>query len=790
MLRMFGRGNADSTEGRRGRGRGRRAALAAVSAMAGLGAGGARAQQRETPDPPSRQAVADSVRVFRALENRAKTDTADISLRIHIVRLGLFLGRQSERTLPPNTHDWEFQTAAVRALNQARERAPDDSQVLLLYSSAGSAISGVLFGAGDRVDALTRLAEVVQTEDDSLQAGAQLLSIGIGVWEIDYEGFLAIPRAAGIDAEMRIADPLSDSPGTEYQAVGPIREPIAPRGGRPSDRHDACAAIRGVGLTAPAQIMAPASVTQAAGTTTAALPLIMSLAIAKAYETLFVENEPMPAERHYLNATAFIERAYAVMPRDSLAWRWMAKTRVTTNRFAELETLGRERISVAPEDPWGWMALGLARQRQRAMHDARVAFDSALVRMRPGDREQLDRIERVLRPSERPLLTGTDSATRASVSAATWQIAKPLWSFDVDDPRTEFLARLAFAEFRWGSLRPRVLGADTYPGQIYVRYGPPVAVLNTFWVYDGGLIFAQEMGNAGRCAVVDRPLNERVKEWQPTRWDNVTESRIDSMPVMAARFRAGRDSVDFFLATRAPMELFDSMRTIDARPFANVWLSSWTRTSDAFHDSLDVVGSGELEFRRRLAAGEYYVRVEAVIPGTRAAGRASATLTMQHDSITGFSTRGFGMSDLLIATQAEPRGVGASRWNDLIIRALTRPLRQREKISLIWETYELGEIRRGSNYSVRISLVRDLTPFGAPTLELVGGTPPNVRRRQTVNDFSIEYERTVAPAPVVLDQVALSLGNTPAGNYALIVSVTDRISGRTTSRSTRVVIKP
>jgi hypothetical protein len=64
-----------------------------------------------------------------------------------------------------------------------------------------------------------------------------------------------------------------------------------------------------------------------------------------------------------------------------------------------------------------------------------------------------------------------------------------------------------------------------------------------------------------------------------------------------------------------------------------------------------------------------------------------------------------------------------------------------------------------------------------------------VSRKEARMGVTFEFERDVPYSPTLVDNVTLALGGTPAGNYRLTLSVTDRTSGRTTSRTTRIIIR-
>jgi hypothetical protein len=88
-----------------------------------------------------------------------------------------------------------------------------------------------------------------------------------------------------------------------------------------------------------------------------------------------------------------------------------------------------------------------------------------------------------------------------------------------------------------------------------------------------------------------------MKEWVPARWDNIASSRIDSMPSQLARFRSGADTVEVFLATRAPMEALRLVGMENVTPRAHLWLYGLDSPA-AFIDSVPV---GNSEHGRRWA---------------------------------------------------------------------------------------------------------------------------------------------------------------------------------------------
>ena len=149
---------------------------------------------------------------------------------------------------------------------------------------------------------------------------------------------------------------------------------------------------------------------------------------------------------------------------------------------------------------------------------------------------------------------------------------------------------------------------------------------------------------------------------------------------------------------------------------------------------------------------------------------------------------------MLLATHVEePRGVPARRWNDLKAEPLVGIVPRGGSLSVVWENYEFGDDAGSARYGLAIALRRERPDTSTvPNIEarIVGGAGSDARieRRDELDRVTFSFDRTVPHSAVILDNVTLSLGTTPPGWYLLTLTVTDRVTGRSTGRSQRLFV--
>ncbi|HKS06652.1 MAG TPA: GWxTD domain-containing protein [Gemmatimonadaceae bacterium] len=507
-------------------------------------------------------------------------------------------------------------------------------------------------------------------------------------------------------------------------------------------------------------------------------------------------------ELDYLQAEMLFREGFDAARSHSRAYRQLAMLLAERRRWKELGTVAKQRVDAIPTDAWAWMTYALAIYRMGDTRVARAAFDSALSRMPREERERLDRLDRVLRSGDSARFVGMTPQNRDALTRHYWLSADPMWSRDGNEPRVEFLARITYAEIRWTVEELNVRGADTDRGNIYIRLGPPDAIRtepmdtnpnspNVHWDYDyEALTFHFRAAPTFATAYVPnmmRAAQDELVDIVGVSWRNMEPMRIDSMPVQSARFRAPADSVDLLVAVLPPVAEIARFADLATPVRTDFWMHAGG-TVEVARDSVVPATASVQQFRRRVGPGVYVYRAESSADGSRAGGRATAAVLAANDTTTGFATRGFAISDVLIASSARASG-GERRWSDANATPLVGPIAKNATISLIWENYDLGATNGAARYDIAVVLQRQQSVAGRIAARVVGTIGRAAGIDRTSDRVTIKITRDVAHAPILVDNVEVALGETPAGTYLLQVQITDRVTGRTTARTMRVTIK-
>lgn len=736
--------------------------------------------------PLSAAATRDSFAVLRRLHTQVRAHPGDAAAWFHRGTLSLALARSAlSRHLPLGaTHGQLFAFAEASFRNAARLDSTNTRYWNALASYYGR---GSVRGTSPADTILLRVAALARAQHDTT-------TLVDALWD----------RAQMRLASWRAAVQANTVPNRGRSPL-PGREEAVPRAERDSLDPDS----RGrAGALPPSRFdPIPWSVWHAAGKDSIReLPRLLTSAIARIdrihADLRRRDDLTVPADEV---AVSLLEEAYVMTPSSSRVFEALARIYTAASDWPALEGLGRRQTADVPANPWGWLVLGLATQRQGAHRDASAALARGVALLPADVRARLDRTERVLSWSDANSYRTADAVTRSRVAAEVWRFGDPLWSVVESKPREEFLARVTYASLRWAGADIGVFsppgpladsrGADTPQGDVYVRYGPPDRIVSGFWIYDSGLVLEtwrahDSLDVRKRAAVEPRETNDRIKDWQPSRWDNVTALGVDSVHPYFARFRRSADSVDLYVAAEVPAPRDARGAGAGATTTAHLWLVPRERSDGSdLYRTFALPASGRVQWTWTAPAGPYYARVETITPGSGTAGRAASTIALHDDPATAFALAGFGLSDLLVATRVAESRSGA-RWYDLDFAPAIGNLRTGDTVAVIWETYDLDATGSAATYDVKLTLERKWQMFlNRVRARVIGAWAAMMGSEQTGDRVIFRYERTVPAAPAVADHVALALDDIPAGQYDLTVEITDRATGKIAARTVRLVLE-
>lgn len=530
----------------------------------------------------------------------------------------------------------------------------------------------------------------------------------------------------------------------------------------------------------------------------------------------FIDNQTIRAaaqewsgQSEYLSAWDAFAEALRADAGNENALRHTYMALVDRQRWPELEHVSRVRLNHDSTDGWAWLANGLAEHRLGDDRAAALAFRSGLALLPESERARYERLGRIFTAKDSTGLSHLPEGERDNVARMYWLMADPLWATKSNEHRLEFLSRVVYAELCFSVDEFALHGADTDRGEVYVRYGPPPAVISfppdptrqgehrirVLWWYtvDEAFLFDQ-LPTYGVVTLQpdDKREFRRLRDTVPVVWANAGDDRrTDSVDVQLVRFRASTDSADVYVAAHVPVSRM--VRGIDlARGALQVDFQAFTWRAEPVFDRtmrevLDFTRGDADQIRTwstRVHAGTFLYRVEALQPDAMRGARGASRIEVADE-------HGFGMSDLLVSARATPRAGGdPARWTDFDITPNLGRVRRGQPFTLLWETYGLSPRDGSDDYQVAITLSRERPGgIGAFAARVIGGVASAVGlSRRGTDKVSIAFPRQVSARPVSVDYIALDLADAPAGTYKLAVTVTDNVAHHVVTRESTVTV--
>ena len=483
-------------------------------------------------------------------------------------------------------------------------------------------------------------------------------------------------------------------------------------------------------------------------------------------------------------------------------------------------TVARRLVNNAPQNGQAWALYGLTLARTDAWEEAEAAYDSAFRLLDPAARAPYEHIPLVLSQDAGAAHAGRGVPERARERVIHWRAWDPLWIAAGNKPRTEFYARVTYADYRWADPAHGYRGWETERGAVYVRYGPPdleatlgasgvdrdpVVVVRGWhqdpdrmrlnpgerldrernrilWVYVPSrlrFIFGITQGYArASFAGASRHALYVAQKKDPARYDNVPLPAIDSLPLVAAQFRGDRPglvTVAIFGEAPALAWTADSIAILGAADTARSVRAG--RVLRTYRGPLGVLGTVDLP------PGPATVRVEALGRDGALRGALPVRLRAPVDS-------GVDISDLLLGRMvATPSN--AARWTDLEIHPV-RDTVPGDALALVWESYALAPDSTGTvTYDVELRVEATALARRGIFARVIGGIGDVLGLTLEGDEVAIITYRRTVPARsdgAYVDAVTMDVSTLPPGRYVFAVRVTDATAR--TAVATRTVSIP
>lgn len=507
------------------------------------------------------------------------------------------------------------------------------------------------------------------------------------------------------------------------------------------------------------------------------------------------------AEDEWEDTRDAFQEALRADPTHSPAFRRLAIHLYDRGELRDMGRLCEAFVEAAPNDPWGHLLLGLWHYAEGRDSAAAAAFQQGLERSPPPFAAHLRDVENLLREDQAQRYRTARPDARRAFEDLLWRRSDPLYLTDENERWLEHMARVVYADVMFEDPSEGPNGAETEPGIIHVRYGPPARI----WKVRKGTETASLRTPGGRWVFwnyadsLPNFIFEKVLRWRHishglSTYSKATEEESRkrepttyrppfpylSLPLRVARFK-GTDSpieIDFYALVPVDTLMAIKRDTVEAGLFIHesrgerVLLERRVRFPTTPKPR-------PLTFTVPLEAGDSLAyRVEARSHAMRAAGVARGNV-----SAAPFPGDRLSMSDLLIAESVEPlAGEPRGRRDFRIAVARTDSVEVGLPFALYWEVYGL---RPGADslahYEVTLrvqgadekGVLADVVTFFGRALGFTRG-----------QDLSLRWERSTAlTGDRIPEYVQVSLGERKPGRYRAVVQVRDLTTQETATTS-------
>lgn len=518
-------------------------------------------------------------------------------------------------------------------------------------------------------------------------------------------------------------------------------------------------------------------------------------------------------------AEEYYREGFTALPAHQGAALGLLTLLADEERWEEYLPVARGFAAAAPGNPRAHMALGLGLARTGRIAGAAARFDTALAMLTPAERAAIFDLAPILRRRDADRYRTLADSERLAFDRLYWDVSDPLRLTPENEFRVEFLARVSYADMRFGDRERAIRGLETAPGAVYVRYGPPDVVaafppanasavndplvanrVITVWWYPQRKLRFVFRGTPGvgpmRFAGDFEQYADEARHEAPVRWDNIPlVARLDTVALQLARLRGSTGGTVLHVFAGVPVRrMLDSVALSRAPLEVGLFVTDQAGRSVVTRrgtESVPVHADRPFENRSyeiNLGRGEFEVRVEAREGSSeRAASGAGAVRIPKGPG------GGFDLSDLIVAARLEPRGEGRRGLRDFFLQP--NPARSFEPgapVHLYWEMYAPRPDSAGIvRYQVSILVRNTSIERHGIVARVVGGVGDAVGLTASGEDWvtlSYQNQTPLGGRDRVPEYLSIDLGAAPEGTYAVVLRLRDLVSGEERSEETSVRI--
>jgi GWxTD domain-containing protein len=502
-------------------------------------------------------------------------------------------------------------------------------------------------------------------------------------------------------------------------------------------------------------------------------------------------------EDDFEEMTDAFRRALEADPSHAGAFRRLVAHLIEREDHAEARRLSRDFQEAAPDNPWGYLTLGLIYQRTGVDSLAEAQFDRGIQLAGADIAEHYRDISYVLREGSAERYEGANEEARRWIEEILWRKSDPLYLSPGNEVRTAHLARVAFADIFFEDPSQGRWGADTEQGHIFVRYGEPERIWQVqrdasregggglaeaggrwiFWNYGWELpnfIFQKQLRHrhaSHMLSSASKFVEEEAREVEPA--VHTTSFELFDFPVQVARFRGATDSiveVDFYSEIPG-----DSLLSMPDTVSLGLFLFAGAEHIEVFRRTLNTAAEPRpqaVTFTLPLPAGQFTYSLEAEAPLDKAAVHRD-TLDIQP-----FTDGTLALSDMLLADAVTPRIQQPLDRRGFALRTNRKAVFDRDlPVAVYWEVYGLATDQDGfANYRVTLSVT---DAQGKGVLARVAGA----FGFGDEDEIELTYERVVEFNGMrVPEYMSIELLDSEPGQYRIAIEVSDLVAEQQVTR--------